>query len=332
MTTIQVAALAGASPSTVSRALSGDPRITEATRQRVLAAADELGYRPNLIARGLKNRATGIIGVVVTDLGSFYHAEALRLLVDELGENGLAPLVFACHARQSADAVIARMAGYQVDAVIALAAPFDREIVASCDRSRKPLVLMNRYPGPEPVSTVGGDFDRGGALAAGHLIARGARSFAYFAGEDGAQISRDREAGFLRRLAEDGLGCRARISSVYSYDAARQAAAALLADPPDAVFCANDTLAFALIDAARHDAGLRVPGDLMVAGYDNTTLAARPSYDLTSIDQDLPELVARAVRRARALAEDPAAAPVQDVVLPRLVARGTTERPPAMET
>jgi DNA-binding LacI/PurR family transcriptional regulator len=324
VTSIEVAARARASASTVSRALAGDPRISEATRLRVLAAAEELGYRPNLIARGLKNKASGIIGVVVTDLENSYHAHVLRLLVDELGESGFAPLVFSCNARQSAETVMSRLMGFQVEAVIALAAPFDVEIVQTCRRSGKPLVLMNRYDGPEPVATIVGDSRAGAAMLADHLIAQGARSFGFFAGDASTSISRDRESAFVERLAEAGFTCRARAASSYDYDSARAAAADLLATPPDAVFCFNDTLALALMDAARHDFGYSVPDDLMIAGYDNSILAGRPSYDLTSVDQSLPELVARTVARARGLVAGPDMILPSEVVAPRLVPRGST--------
>jgi DNA-binding LacI/PurR family transcriptional regulator len=219
---------------------------------------------------------------------------------------------------------MSRLMGFQVEAVIALAAPFDAEIVRTCRGSGKPLVLMNRYDGPEPVTTIAGDSRSGAAILADHLIAQGARSFGFFAGDASTPISRDRESGFIERLAEAGFSCSARAVSNYEYDSARLAAAELLATPPDAVFCFNDTLALALMDAARYDFGYAVPGDLMVAGYDNSIFANRPAYNLTSVDQNLPELVARTVARARSLAVSPDLILPPEVVAPRLVERGST--------
>lgn len=322
--TIEVAALAQASPSTVSRALAGDKRISQATRDRVLAAAEKLNYQPNLIARGLKNASTGIVGVVITDLDNMYHSHTLKLLIDEMGERGLAPLVFACNETDRAGAVITRLMSYQVDAVIALAAPFDKDIVRSCLKGRKPLVLMNRYDGPDAVNVVAGDSITGGAMAAEHLVERGARRFAFFGGEDSTRISRDRELGFCRRLGELGHTCGTRISSLYSHAEGRRAALALLESRPDAVFCANDTLAFALMDAARRDFGRRVPEDLMVVGYDNSALASWPSYDLTSVDQCLGRMVSETVEMALAIADTPKADPVEKTITPALIPRGST--------
>lgn len=323
--TTEVAAQAGISQSTVSRALADDPRISQATKDRVLEAAERLGYRPNLIARGLKNRATGIVGVVVTDLDSPYHAHALRLLIDEMGAQGLAPLVFSCNAAERAGVVIGRLTGYQVDAVIALAAPFDAEIVKSCRSMGKPLVLMNDHKGAEALGIVAGDARCGGALIAGHLVDHGARSFGFFAGEDRTSISHEREAGFRGRLRELGFDCTRRASSSYDYAAAARAAEALLAAPPDAIFCANDTLAMALIDTARAKFGLSIPGDVMVAGYDNSALAARPIYDLTSVDQGLEAMTAHTVAMAIGMIREPQEPPARVVVTPRLVIRTSTQ-------
>jgi len=323
--TFEVAALAQASPSTVSRALAGDKRISEATRERVFAAARQLNYQPNLIARSLKNASTGIVGVVITDLDSLYHSHTLKLLIDEMGERGLAPLVFACNATDRAGGVISRLMSYQVDAVIALAAPFDAEIVQSCHEGGKPLVLMNSYDGPAPAHVVAGDSRAGGALAAEHFIQAGARRFAFLGGEDSTRISHDRERGFRDRLEQAGHNCRIRAQTSYTYSDARQAAADLLAQKPDAVFCANDLLAFALMDTARRS-GLSIPGDLILVGYDNTAIAAWPSYDLTSIDQCLEVMVSETVAVTMAIIGGSSPDPVHLTIPPRLVQRNSTAR------
>lgn len=322
--TFEVAALAKASPSTVSRALAGDPRISEATRERVLAAARQLNYQPNLIARGLKNSSTGIVGVVVTDLDNLYHSHTLKLLIDEMGHQRLAPLVFACNTDDRAGAVIDRLTSYQVDAVIALAAPFDAEIVQSCSQSGKPLVLMNSYDGPVPVHTVAGDSRAGGAIAAEHLVERGGRRFAFFGGEDRTRISRERELGFRETLEQLGHRCDVHASTRYSYNEGRQAATELLAQRPDAIFCANDVLAFALMDTARHEFGLSIPDDLIVVGYDNTAIASWPSFSLTSIDQCLEAMVSSTIAATRAIIDEPQREPVAATIAPRLISRNST--------
>ncbi|GLU29219.1 LacI family DNA-binding transcriptional regulator [Brucella sp. NBRC 12950] len=322
--TFEVAALAKASPSTVSRALAGDPRISEATRERVLAAARQLNYQPNLIARGLKNSSTGIVGVVVTDLDNLYHSHTLKLLIDEMGHQRLAPLVFACNTDDRAGAVIDRLTSYQVDAVIALAAPFDAEIVQSCSHSGKPLVLMNSYDGPVPVHTVAGDSRAGGAIAAEHLVERGGKRFAFFGGEDSTRISRERELGFRETLEHLGHRCDVHASTRYTYDDGRRVAAELLAQKPDAIFCANDVLAFALMDTARQELGLSIPNDLIVVGYDNTAIASWPSFNLTSIDQCLEAMVSSTIAATRAIIDEPSREPVAATIAPRLTPRNST--------
>lgn len=316
----EVAERAQISRSTVSRALAGDPRISEATRQRVMAAAAELGYQPNFIARGLKNQSTRIVGVVVTDLDNPYHAHALQLLIEKMGGQGLAPLVFACNSGEGAENAIERLMSYQVDAVIALAAPFSRQIVDACLAGRKPLVLMNRHEGDATVSVVGGDGMWAGGMVADHLVGRGARSFAFFGGEDNTAISAERHTGFAERLRENGMSLAAVASSRYRYDDARRAAGSILQAAPDAVFCANDTLAMALADTARAT-GTRMP---MIVGYDNSALAARPVYDLTSVDHNLDEMTSRTVEAALASAYDPDAPALRLTIRPHLVERGST--------
>ena len=317
----EVAELAQISRSTVSRALAGDPRISEVTRARVLAAAAELGYQPNLIARGLKNQSTGIVGVVVTDLDNPYHAHALQLLIEKMGAQRLAPLVFVGNTVEGAESAIERLMSYQVDAVIALAAPFSEHIIAACVAGSKPLVLMNRYDGDESVSVVGGDGHAAGAMVADHLVARGARSFAFFGGEDNTTISRERETGFAKRLSEHSLLIATTCTSRYSYSQARQAAVEVLRATPDAVFCANDTLAFALTDAVREMSPGARP---MIVGYDNSALASWPTYDLTSVDQNLEEMTSRTVEAALARVYSPEAPPIRLTIAPFLVERGST--------
>ncbi len=318
----EVAELAQISRSTVSRALAGDPRISEATRTRVLAAAAELGYQPNLIARSLKNQSTGIVGVVVTDLNNPYHAHALQLLIEKMGTRRMAPLVFVGNTAEGAERAIERLMSYQVDAVIALAAPFRHQIINACLAGSKPLVLMNRYDGSEPVSAVGGDSFAAGVAVADHLVARGAKRFAFFGGEDNTTISREREQGFSLRLKHHGHGIDIAMASRYAYEPAFETAHEILRQKPDAVFCANDTLAVALMDAARPMHG--TSGMPFVVGYDNSALAAWPIYNLTSVDQNLEEMTTQTVDIARALASEPSRPPVRLTIEPFLVERGST--------
>lgn len=319
----EVAELANISRSTVSRVLGGDPRISEETRRRVLAAAEQLGYQPNLIARGLKNRNTGIFGVVVTNLDNPYHAHALQLLVEKMGERRIAPLVFVGNSPEGAEQAIDRLMSYQVDAVVALAAPFSRQIVDSCLAKRKPLVLMNGYEGSEPVGVVCGDNVAAGAMVADHLVGHGARHLAFFGGEDGTPISNQRLDGFRGCLrSRHGLEVETIVESPYRYDEAFSIAAKILRSQADGVFCANDTLAFALQDAAR--AIGTEPAIPMIVGYDNSMLSARPIYDLTSVDQNLEEMTSRAVEVATSMVDGSDEEATRLIIKPFLVERGST--------
>ncbi|WP_277749146.1 LacI family DNA-binding transcriptional regulator [Paenirhodobacter populi] len=323
----EVAERANISRSTVSRVFSGDPRISEETRSRVMAAATELGYRPNLIARGLKNSRTGIVGVVVTEIGSAYHSLALQMLVEKMASARLAPLVFVGKTQQGTGNAIARLMSYQVDAVIALAAPFADDIVEACKAGKKPLVLMNDYSGAENVATVGTDNYLAGQMVAKHLIARGARRFAFFGGQDGTDISNKRSRGYSDTISEAGhslsLWSTAHFDYVEALAAARDLARQALDSRVDAIFAANDTLAFALSDVLRDIAppGSSLP---LLVGYDNSAMSNWPGYDLTSVDHNLDDMIDLSIQTAINMADDPFAPAPKRLIQPVLVARGST--------
>jgi DNA-binding LacI/PurR family transcriptional regulator len=113
-------------------------------------------------------------------------------------------------------------------------------------------------------------------------------------------------------------------STRYTYDDGRRVAAELLAQKPDAIFCANDVLAFALMDTARQELGLSIPNDLIVVGYDNTAIASWPSFNLTSIDQCLEAMVSSTIAATRAIIDEPSREPVAATIAPRLTPRNST--------
>ena len=320
----EVASLANISRSTVSRALSGDPQIPPATRERVLKAAAQLGYTPNLIARGLKNQKTAIVGLVISELENPFYALLLDALNRGLEDNGLASLLFVCPDIKRFDDIVPRLMSYQVDAVVVAAGPLSSVIAEQCSAAGKPLVYVNRYGQQDGTSVVSGENFRGGELAAEHLIATGARTFGYLAGLEETSTTRDREIGFRRRLAEHGISHIRRDIGYYSYEGAVDAAHRLLSDMPDAIFCDNDAMAVCLVDIARVHYGIEIPERLGVVGYDNTPVSALPAYQLTTIDQRIDQMAQTTVELLVGLIDDPDAGPQKRFVTPRLVRRATT--------
>ncbi|BBK30064.1 LacI family transcriptional regulator [Allostella humosa] len=323
---IDVARLAGVSRSAVSRAFTAGAYIAEDTREKVLHAAELLGYSPNAIARGLITRRSRIVGVVVADLSNPFYARVLESICLKLQDAGLAPLLLSCRHSRDLDSLVPQLLAYQVDGVLIAAATLSSTLAAQCARAGRPVVLINRYVDFDAVSAVYCDNAVGGREMADHLVAGGHQRIAFMAGLEDTSSSRDREKGFVDRLRQRGQPLYARDVGNYSYEDAAAAARRLLAlNPrPDAIFCANDTMAIGAIDVARNELDLVLPHDLSIAGYDNIDAARWKGYDLTTVDQSVDQMTARAVELLVAQREQPGSDPVRASMPCRLEVRGST--------
>jgi DNA-binding LacI/PurR family transcriptional regulator len=324
---IDVARLAGVSRSAVSRAFTEGAYVADETREKVLKAAAQLGYSPNAIARGLITRRSRMVGVVIADLSNPFYARVLEATCLKLQEAGLAPLLLSCRRSQDLDSLVPQLLAYQVDGVLIAAATLSSTLATQCARAGRPVVLINRYVSFDAVSAVTCDNAGGARAVADHLVQAGHKRIAFLAGLEDTSSSRDRERGFVARLGEHKVALFAREVGNYTYDGAAAAVRRLLArrQRPDAIFCANDTMAIAAIDVARHEFGLDVPADLSISGYDNIEAASWKGYDLTSVDQDIDRMSAAAVAL---LQNEQSRGKPQHILVPaRLEVRSST-RPP----
>lgn len=329
-TSNDVARLAGVAQSTVSRAFDPESRISDETRARVMTAADELGYQPNVIARSLITQRTNIVGVVMANLtASHFYARVLEKLTHRLQEKGKQVLLLNTPPDRSVDEMLPRVLGYQVDAlIIASTTPGDAAIDVSNRRGR-PVILFNRFVPDTSASVVCCDNIQGGRLAAAHLLRGGHNRIAYVAGPENNANSQMREKGFTEQLHELGYRNVLREQAVYSYDSGCEAARRLLAGPnrPDAIFCAADIIALGVMDAARNEFGLRIPEDLSVVGFDDISLAGWPAYSLTTIRQPVDQMIAATLELLEP--DNSEARHGQVKFLPvELVVRGSTRTPP----
>ena len=322
-----VAQLAGVSRSTVSRVFTPGAYVAEETRKRVERAAAVLGYRPNVIARSLTTRRTRLVGIVVGDLENPAQAELLHRVTTLLQDNGMACLLFIARYDE-VDHLLRNLMSYQVDALVVASAVPTAAISLECTRAGQPLIVVNRAPPPEVSYAVRGDNQQGAELLADHLVAGGYRRFAFMAGLDAVPSSVEREQAFSLALARHGHTVVARESGDFTAAGAAKAMRAILsrADPPDAVFCANDTMAVAALDVARHEFGLRPGTDLGVCGYDNSPVAGLQGYDLTTVDQDIDAISAAVVETVIDAVSATPPVRLTRVVPPRLVARESTRR------
>ncbi len=313
---------ANVSIATASRVLNGSSHpVSDATRDRVLAAAEELGYRPSELARALVKRTSRIIGVIVGDIVDPYFAEIARGVDDVAGPAG--HLTMVCNAERRPDAEIAHLGvllDYHAAGVIFASSGYE-----DGGEGMRAAVRELQAGGSVVVALAARDLDcpsvlvdnRGAARdVTEHLLGLGHRRIAFVEGPPGLHTSAHRLEGFEEAMAAAGAE-PTRLRGGFEYEAGGAAAAELLAagDLPDAILAVNDEVAIGLLTALRR-AGVDIPGRVSLAGIDDT----RPArlVDLTSVSLPLHELGERA---ARVILEGVSG----DVVLPhRLVPRGTT--------
>jgi LacI family transcriptional regulator len=292
VTSRDVAQLAGVSQATVSRVMSSPAKLSPATREKVRAAMDALGYVPHAGAQAMKTRRTKTIGVVVADLTNPFYPEILDELTRELDSAGYRVVLWNAGGGSHRDALSA-IREHSVDGVIFTTATADSVELQTAIEQESPIVLINRIVEGLDCDQVVSSNVAGGAVVADYLVSHQKTGVAFIGGKDNASTSRDRGAGFLNRMAALGhpVPETMRFRGEFSRDTTYQLVTDLLSHPgrPKAIFCANDYMAFAALDAARRN-GLSVPNDCWVIGYDDVDMAAWDSFSLTTVRQPSREM------------------------------------------
>ena len=330
VTALDVAERAGVSRSAVSRVFTPGASVSERTAKKVRSAAEALGYRPNVLARSLITGRSRIIGLLVAYLENHFYPEAIERLSNELQKQGYHVLVFmAANSGEEADEVMEELLDYQVDGIIAASVSMSNDLTRRCEAAGIPIVLFNRAQDDDRLSAVTSDNYHGGRKLAEFLVAGGHSRIAHIAGWEGASTQRDREAGFVAGLAAAGQVLHARAVSEFQFERAKAVARAMFEtdDRPDAVFCANDHMAFAVMDVLRFELGLSVPGDVSVVGYDDVTLAAWPSYSLTTVRQPAGQMAKATIGILLDRLNDPDTKPRRVALDGPLIIRGSARIP-----
>lgn len=294
VTSAEVARLAGVSQSAVSRVFTPGASVSAKTMEKVRAAAEELGYRPNVLARSLITGRTRIIGLVVAYLENQFYPMALELLSRALQARGYHILVFmAENSTERVAQVMSELLDYQVDGIITASVAMSNDLTTRCDGAGIPVVMFNRGQDDARLSEVTSDNVNGARRAAGFLIKGGHKRIAHVMGWQGSSTGRDRAEGFKQAMQAAGLQPFAMVDGTYSREKAAAVTRELCQGPerPDAIFVGNDHMAFAVMDTLRHELGLRVPQDVSVVGYDDVPMAAWPAYGLTTIRQPVNRMV-----------------------------------------
>jgi DNA-binding LacI/PurR family transcriptional regulator len=293
LTAQQLAKKLGLSQSTVSRAFTESASVHPKTRERVLKAADSLGYQPNIIARSLITRRTNIIAVVMANLTDPFYPFVLDRLAHRIQSSGRQLLLFIIPTGKHVDDVLPSLLQYKVDAILITSATVSSRMATVCSSRGIPVVMFNRYVPGLKVAAVCCDNFAGGYEVADYFYSSGHVRPAFVAGESDATTNLDRAHGFATRLKELGIELHAHeIGGSFSYEAGYDAASRLISlhKMPDCIFFASDVMAFGGIDAIRA-AKLRVPEDISVIGFDDVAIAHWPSYELTTVRQPIAQMV-----------------------------------------
>jgi DNA-binding LacI/PurR family transcriptional regulator len=323
VTSYDVARQAGVAQSTVSRCLAGDASISEATRARVRAAAEKLGYTPNALARGLIRQRSDLIGVAIARYTLRSNPDVLHAIGEMLAASGKRVMLLTVSEDRPASSELDAILEYPLDGLIACVLLRDEDL-AAIRRRRLPVVFYNRDPAPEDIDCVTADHAQAAARLAAILHRAGHRRFLCVGGPADAFVSAQRTSGFLAGLRSRGADAPV-LPTDFTYNQGRTAFLRHVEEngSPDAVFCANDQIAMGVIDASRFDLGLRVPEQLSVIGFDDVPEVARPAYALTTFFQDSSNMAREAVRLLLQRLQTPLAAPARSVFPAVLVRRGS---------
>ena len=325
-----VAERAGVSKSLVSLVLRGSPNVSDAKLQAVRQAIDELGYRPNAIARQLTERRTNMVGVLLNDLRNPWFIDCLDGLTSVLRDQGLRILLADGRMdRRTDDALLEGFLELRVDGLVLVGTMSSSPTIVEAASTVPTVVAASRDITVPRVDVIANDDTVGTELAVNHLADLGHTRIAHLAGSFGAV------ADLRRRSYRDTMQARglARFELVEPSDMTEEggyrAAVRLLSrtDRPTAIFAVNDITCVGAMSAAQ-ELGFSVPHDISLVGYDNTSLAQIRHLWLTSVDNASVEVGQRAARALLLRIVEPAAAATQQLIRPTLQVRGSTGPPP----
>lgn len=298
VTSYDIARAAGVSQPTVSRVLHNSPKVKPDTKARVLQTMHELNYAPDGLARAMVTRRTGTIGAVVEDITNPFYPEVVEALCDELAATDHRLTLWNSGEAGEPSAVEA-IQQRLIDGVVFTTALPSSIALAEAVRRRLPVVLVNRYVEGIECDRVTTDNITGGRLIANYFADWDHERTGLITGIEQASTSIERESGF-----QEGLEARSQeldpalrlvgdFSAWRSYEAMTKLMK--LPNPPTAVFCVNDVMAFGALNAARA-LGVRVPEDVWVVGFDDINMASWETFDLTTVSQPITEMVHKATQ------------------------------------
>jgi DNA-binding LacI/PurR family transcriptional regulator len=331
-----IAAVAGVSHPTVSRSLRGEGRFSEATRTRIAAIAQELGYTPNLVARGLVTQRTRSIGIIVTNIADPFHSEIIRGV--EYVARGADYSLFLGSTTADPEQelqVVRSFVGRNVDGIIVASSQVGDRYAEILDELDLPIVLINSHADGSNLHSVSHDDYAGASLVVGHLLRQGYQRIAFLGHRQAGRVHGERRRAWQDLLRSHALEAGVSVDApepnieqgAASIDALLDRSSAFWNHPPDAIFCYNDLLAIGAIGSL-HRRGFWIPQDVAVAGFDDLDVAAYIDPPLTTLHQPRYQMGVRASEMLLALLDQTGQTietPQGVSMLGELIVRGSTQ-------
>ncbi|MDO6729076.1 LacI family DNA-binding transcriptional regulator [Marinovum sp. 2_MG-2023] len=325
-TSYDVARKAGVSRSAVSRCFTPGASIADETRAKIMAAAADLGYRTNALARNLKSQQSQLVAMLASRLDTPFRARQVKHLSRALISEGFRPLLLTAEGSDDLEPLLSSMLDYNLAGMIVTSDTPPAAVIEECQRLRVPVVLINRYPGPSGGDRVQLDVTAAANIVFNMLHGAGARRFAVLRPEDRTYSVLGRVNSFCELVRAHGMTCDVLPCEGQSYDAGRAAMQRHDATlrKCDGLFAANDLLACGALDGLRRDLRLRVPEDMRVVGFDDIEQAGWAAYDLCTVRQDADTQAAMAVEVMRYRLQTPDAPSLLKHPPLQAILRGTT--------
>jgi DNA-binding LacI/PurR family transcriptional regulator len=321
VTSHDVAAEAGVSQATVARAFSSPELVAPPTRQRVRDAADRLGYFPNAIARSLKSQRTDIVGAVVPAHGEYWQ-NVMSAFSRRLMERGKQLLLFSFSDADHVVDALDSVEQYRLGGLVLASSTIGPEHLSRMHRLGSHVAAFNQPAAAGLLPLVSVDNEAGTASLADHVAADVATAL-FVGGVAAASTDQMRYRGAAKALGDRGIACPYLEAGDFTYDAGYKAASYVVdgSDLPDVVMVGSDEVAFGVIDGLR-TAGVDVPGDVFVTGFDGLPQASWAGYDLTTLVQPIDVLVDEAI----GMLFDPEGPGERAHIVPGIVREGRTTR------
>ncbi len=321
-----IAKVANVSYSTVSRALSGSREISEATRQRILGICQDMGYTTDYVARSMVTGTTNTIGLILANVNNPFMSELANYVEQYAREAGFnIMLCSSAHGLEQEQQVFQLLMGRRADGIIIVAASQKSYASLEVFIKKVPTVFISGNSRDMPVSYVSVDNHQGIVMGMEYLISLGHRDILYFGRRPGSLTHSLRVEGYLASCGKHGLNAQFKdnTNNFTSINNGYELAKELFSHRPlpfTAIFASSDTNALGVIKAA-DEAGIRIPEDISILGFDNISYADLPKIELSTIEQPKEMMAARAVEELVGRIRGKKGEPLQLILPPKLIKR-----------